>query len=74
MNRNSTRETARPFLIGHRWQESATAGRVLNPFAGQVLADVYQAGKAEADAAMQESVAAFEAVLRIHRVLRRGQV
>ncbi len=65
MTRNSTMGTARPFLIGHRWKESATAVPVINPFTGQVLAEVCQAGKAEADEAMQESVAACEAMRRL---------
>ena len=38
---------------------------MLNLFTGQVLAEDFQAGKAEADEAMQESVAACEAMRRL---------
>lgn len=51
-------EAARPFLSGGRWQQSAATAPVLNPFTGEQIAQVYQAGQAEADAAVQATAAA----------------
>ena len=62
MTKNSAMKTARPFLIGHRRKASATAVPMLNPFTGQVVAEVCQAWEAEADEAMQESLVACEAM------------
>ncbi|WHZ16599.1 MAG: Aldehyde dehydrogenase [Nitrospira sp.] len=46
----------RPFLIGGRWHHSATAAPVRNPYTGETVAHVCQAGSAEAEAAVQSSV------------------
>lgn len=51
-------ETARPFLSGGRWHQSAATAIVHNPFTGQQIAEVCQAGQAEAEAAVQATVEA----------------
>ncbi len=52
----------RPFLIGGRWRQGETAAPVHNPFTGKVLAEVSQAGSADADAAVQSTVDAAAAM------------
>lgn len=54
--------SARPFLIGNRWQHSATTVPVINPFNGDREAEVCQAGKTEAEEAIKASVTAFSAM------------
>lgn len=49
-------EDGRPFLIGGRWSHTTTAAPVRNPYTGEILAHVSQAGQAEADAAVSSSV------------------
>lgn len=51
-------EAARPFLSGGHWHQSATTATVRNPFTGQQIADVCQAGQGEAAAAVQATVEA----------------
>jgi len=46
----------RPFLIGSQWRRSESAAPVHNPFTGKVLAEVSQAGPADAEAAIQSTV------------------
>jgi acyl-CoA reductase-like NAD-dependent aldehyde dehydrogenase len=52
------RSVPRPFLIGERWISTKEHARVVNPFSGELLAEVCQAGTAEADLAAQTAVAA----------------
>lgn len=48
----------RPFLINGEWKTGADTARVTNPFDGQVIAEVCQAGEAEVEAAIASSAAA----------------
>jgi len=48
----------RPFLIGGEWRQGSATAPVHNPFTGKVLAEVSQAGSAEAEAAIQSTVGA----------------
>lgn len=57
--------SARPFLIGNRWQQSATTVPVVNPFNGDRVAEVCQAGKTEAEEAIRASVTAFSGMRRL---------
>ncbi|MDQ6735536.1 MAG: aldehyde dehydrogenase family protein [Nitrospirota bacterium] len=56
---------ARPLLIGHEWIRTATAVPVLNPFTGEQVAEVSQAGQAEAEAATAAAVSAFHSMRRL---------
>ncbi|MBM4125035.1 MAG: aldehyde dehydrogenase family protein [Nitrospira sp.] len=56
--------SARPFLIGHQWRHTETAAPVRNPFDGSTVAEVCQAGPAEADEAVSAAVAAFPSLRR----------
>jgi acyl-CoA reductase-like NAD-dependent aldehyde dehydrogenase len=56
---------ARPLLIGHEWIRTATAAPVLNPFTGEQVAEVFQAGQAEAEAATTAAVSAFHSMRRL---------
>ena len=44
-----------PFLSGGSWRQGETAAAVRDPFTGKVLAEVSQAGRAAADAAVQST-------------------
>lgn len=57
--------SARPFLIGDRWCHTSATARVMNPFGGGIVAEVCQAGKAEAEEAIRVSVQAFLAMRRL---------
>jgi glyceraldehyde-3-phosphate dehydrogenase (NADP+) len=52
----------RPFLIHGQWIQGPVAVRVTNPFNGQLIAEVSQAGEAEADAAMASTAGATAAM------------
>lgn len=56
---------ARPLLIGHEWIRTATAVPVLNPFTGEQVAEVSQAGQAEAEAATAAAVSSFHSMRRL---------
>ncbi|MBI3603283.1 MAG: aldehyde dehydrogenase family protein [Nitrospirae bacterium] len=57
--------SARPFLIGHQWRRTETAAPVRNPFDGSTVAEVCQAGAAEAEEAVSAAVAAFHVMRRL---------
>jgi glyceraldehyde-3-phosphate dehydrogenase (NADP+) len=58
-------ESARPFLIGGRWRQSATTATIRNPYDGSPLAAVCLAGKAEAEEAAACAVEAVPAMRRL---------
>ncbi|HEY6085093.1 MAG TPA: aldehyde dehydrogenase family protein [Nitrospira sp.] len=51
-------EGPRPFLIGGEWRQAELTAPVSDPFTGKILAEVSQAGPAEAEAAVQSTVQA----------------
>ncbi len=55
----------RPFLIQGEWRSTAVAAPVRNPFTGETIAEVCQAGPGEADEAIRASVSAFTTVRRL---------
>ena len=56
---------AKSLLIGHEWIRTATAVPVVNPFTGEQVAEVSQAGQAEAEAATMAAVSAFHSMRRL---------
>ena len=48
--------TARPFLVAGRWQQTATTAKVVNPYDGQLVAEVCQAGRSEIEPAIQATI------------------
>lgn len=58
-------EDGRPFLIGGRWCHATTAAPVRNPYTGETIAHVCQAGPAEAEAAVRSSVDGAAAMRRL---------
>jgi glyceraldehyde-3-phosphate dehydrogenase (NADP+) len=50
---------ARPFLLAGRWRQTSTTAPVINPFTGQIVAEVCQAGPGEVEEAIAASVQAF---------------
>ena len=48
--------TARPFLIAGRWQHTATTAKIVNPFNGELLAEVCQDGRSEIEPAIQATI------------------
>ncbi|HEY5627806.1 MAG TPA: aldehyde dehydrogenase family protein [Nitrospira sp.] len=48
----------RPFLIGGQWRQGDTVAPVHDPFTGKLLAEVFQASQADADAAIRSTVEA----------------
>ena len=56
---------AKSLLIGHEWIRTATAVPVVNPFTGEQVAEVSQAGQAEAEAATTAAVSAFHSMRRL---------
>lgn len=52
----------RPFLIAGQWRETGSALPVTNPYSGEVLAQVCQAGPADAAEAVQAAVTAAGAM------------
>lgn len=48
--------TGRPFLTAGRWQQTATTTKILNPFNGEVVAEVCQAGSGDAEVAVQSTL------------------
>ena len=57
--------SARPFLIGGQWRTSGTTRPVINPFTGETLAEICQAGKEDAQQAVQAAVSAFPTLSRL---------
>jgi glyceraldehyde-3-phosphate dehydrogenase (NADP+) len=57
--------SARPFLIGNQWRQTATTATIRNPYNGAPVGDVCLAGKAEADEAVARAVEAFPAMRRL---------
>jgi len=57
--------TARPFLLGARWRHSAKTAPVINPFTGETVAEVCQAGSAEAEEAISAAVESCPAMRRL---------
>lgn len=55
----------RPFLIGERWVTGTRSLPVVNPYTGQTIAEVSQAGYEEAEEAVEKAVAAFSALRRM---------
>jgi acyl-CoA reductase-like NAD-dependent aldehyde dehydrogenase len=49
----------RPFLLAGRWRHTANTAPVVNPYTGETVADVCQAGRPEADEAIGAAVQAF---------------
>lgn len=49
-------EDARPFLIAGRWHHTTAAAPIRNPYTGETIAHVCQAGSTEAAMAVQSSV------------------
>lgn len=62
----------RPFLIGDQWRTTVTTAPVRNPFNGSRVAEVCQAGKAEAEAAVTAAVSGFSAMRRLPAHERAG--
>ena len=58
-------EDGRPFLVGGRWCHTATLAPVQNPYTGDTIAQVCQAGPAEAESAVQSSVDGAVAMRRL---------
>lgn len=58
-------EDGRPFLIGGRWSHTATVAPVRNPYTGETIAHVCQAGQAEAETAVLSSVDGAAAMRRL---------
>lgn len=56
---------AKPLLIGHEWRRTVTTAPVLNPFTGERVAEVHQAGRDESDAATTAAVTAFQPMRRL---------
>jgi len=56
---------ARPYLLGGRWRSSDTIARIVNPYTGETVAEVCQAGKTEADEAGAAALAAFTETRRL---------
>ena len=48
--------TGRPFLTAGRWQQTATTTKILNPFNGDVVAEVCQAGPGDVEVAVQSTL------------------
>ncbi len=55
----------RSFLIQGEWRSTGETAPVRNPFTGETIAEVYQAGPGEADEAVLSSVSAFAAMRRM---------
>ncbi|BCA54851.1 NAD-dependent aldehyde dehydrogenase [Nitrospira sp. KM1] len=52
----------RPFLIGGQWRQSDSIAPVSNPFTGTVIAEVFQASSADAEAAVVSTCAGASAM------------
>ena len=61
----STATSSQPFLLGHEWRETAIRTPVTNPYDGRVIAEVCQAGQAEADEAISLAHTAFHELRRL---------
>lgn len=55
----------RVLLIGGRWIETGTTSPVRNPYSGEVLAEVCQAGEGEVEEAIRSAVSAFAVSRRL---------
>ena len=64
--------SARPFLIGNQWRQTATTAAIRNPYNGQPVATICLAGKAEADDAVARAVEAVPAMRRLPAHARAG--
>ena len=58
-------EDGRPFLIGGQWCRTTAAAPIRNPYTGDMIAHVCQAGPPEAARAVQSSVEGAEAMRRL---------
>ena len=58
-------DNGRPFLIGGRWTHSTTVAPVHNPYTGDTIDHVCQAGPAEAELAVQSTVDGSVAMRRL---------
>ncbi len=58
-------EDGRPFLIGGQWSRTTAAVPVHNPYTGETIAHVCQAGPAEAERGIQSSVEGALAMRRL---------
>lgn len=63
---------AKPLLIGRDWRQTASATAVVNPYTGTVVAQVCQAGAAEAEAAIVTATQAFADMRRLPAHARAG--
>ena len=61
---------ARPFLIGGQWKHTAQTAAVVNPFTGEKVADVCQAGAQDADEAVAAALHAFSETRRLSSYAR----
>lgn len=52
----------RPFLIGGQWRQGETVAPVHDPFTGKILAEISQANRADAEAAIRSTVEAAKAM------------
>lgn len=52
--------STRPLLIHGEWRQTATTAPVINPYTGQTLAQICQAGSGEAEEAVRAAAAAFD--------------
>ena len=63
-------EDGRPFLIGGQWSRTTAAASVRNPYTGELIAHVCQAGPSEAEKAVQSSVDGAAAMRRLSSYAR----
>ena len=62
--------STRPFLIGDQWRHTSATRRVVNPFNGDVVGEVCQAGKPEVEEAIHLAVTAFPHIRRLPAYVR----
>ena len=65
-------QSVRPFLIGNQWRETGTCLPVINPYSGQTVAEVCQAGMTEAEEAISLAVRASPAMAQLPSHIRAG--
>lgn len=56
---------AKPLFIGREWRRTAATMPVVNPFTGEQVAEVCQAGHAEAESATAAAVSGFHSMRRL---------
>lgn len=66
--------SARPFLIGDRWQATAATAPVANPYTGETIAAVCLAGWEEAEQAIAAAAGACPALRRLPAHARAGSL